>query len=156
MATNPLKVYWKEARGQLKQQWGKLSDDDLRVIDGDIDKLLAALEKNYSYTKAQAMAKVKEFKDNFRKNGNLHDFDTSHDSDPTDMESAGRSSYEKGNGKDIFKDVYKETKEAAEHLKKDVQEYRKTVVDFIEKKPYQSLAIAALGGLVLGFLFKKK
>ena len=30
---------WKQMRGQVKQWWGKLTDDDLDRVDGAMDKL---------------------------------------------------------------------------------------------------------------------
>ena len=32
-----IKGKWKEMKGQIKQKWGKLTDDDLQVIDGKKD-----------------------------------------------------------------------------------------------------------------------
>ncbi len=45
---------WKEIRGQLKEWWGDLTDDDLTMIDGKRDKLVGALQKRYGWTKEQA------------------------------------------------------------------------------------------------------
>ena len=36
---------WKQMRGQVKQWWGRLSDDDLDRIDGAMDKLAGALQR---------------------------------------------------------------------------------------------------------------
>ena len=30
---------WKELKGKIKQQWGKLTDDDLPVLEGTSDAL---------------------------------------------------------------------------------------------------------------------
>ncbi len=39
--------HWKQARGRIREQWGKLTDDHLEVIAGRHDKLLGALQANY-------------------------------------------------------------------------------------------------------------
>ena len=36
------KGQWKQCRGQVKEQWGKLTDDDLDQIEGKRDQLLGA------------------------------------------------------------------------------------------------------------------
>ena len=45
---------WKEARGQAKEWWGKLTDDDLEQVDGKADQLVGILQQKYGYTKEQA------------------------------------------------------------------------------------------------------
>lgn len=45
---------WKEMRGQVKEWWGKLTDDDLEQMDGKADQLIGALQKRYGYTKQAA------------------------------------------------------------------------------------------------------
>src|SRR5439155_11735384 len=42
---------WKEFKGKAKTQWGKLTDDDLKVIEGHRDLLEGRLQKNYVYAK---------------------------------------------------------------------------------------------------------
>jgi uncharacterized protein YjbJ (UPF0337 family) len=49
---------WKEFRGKAKQQWGKLTDDDLSVIDGSRDQLEGRLQKHYGYAKDQAKREI--------------------------------------------------------------------------------------------------
>ena len=38
---------WKQFRGRVKAQWGKLTDDDLDRIEGQRDQLLGAVQKQY-------------------------------------------------------------------------------------------------------------
>jgi uncharacterized protein YjbJ (UPF0337 family) len=40
---------WKEFKGKVKQQWGKLTDDDLDVISGRRDELEGVIQKRYGY-----------------------------------------------------------------------------------------------------------
>ena len=49
---------WKEFKGKAKQQWGKLTDDDLDVIDGKRQELEGRLQKHYGYAKDQAKKEV--------------------------------------------------------------------------------------------------
>jgi uncharacterized protein YjbJ (UPF0337 family) len=51
---------WQQAKGELKVRWGKLTDDDLSVIDGERDKLVGTLQEKYGITKEEAMKQVDE------------------------------------------------------------------------------------------------
>lgn len=52
---------WDQIRGSIKKNWGKLTDDDLKQIDGDRDRLVGKLKEKYGFTKEQAEKKVDEF-----------------------------------------------------------------------------------------------
>jgi len=49
---------WKEFKGKAKAQWGKLTDDDLSVINGRRDQLEGSLQKHYGYAKDQAKKEI--------------------------------------------------------------------------------------------------
>ncbi|MCJ7696217.1 MAG: CsbD family protein [Anaerolineaceae bacterium] len=54
MNKNIFEGKWKQARGQAKLWWGKLTDDDLESVDGQFDKLIGLLQEKYGYTQQQA------------------------------------------------------------------------------------------------------
>lgn len=56
-----LKGKWKEIKGQVKTQWGKLTDDELTKISGDYDQLSGSLQKQYGYKKDEAEAQINKF-----------------------------------------------------------------------------------------------
>ena len=41
MNANQLNERWMEFKGELKQQWGKFTEEDLQQIDGFLDRFLA-------------------------------------------------------------------------------------------------------------------
>jgi uncharacterized protein YjbJ (UPF0337 family) len=45
---------WKEMRGQVRETWGKLTDDDLDKAGGKADQLIGLLQQKYGYTREQA------------------------------------------------------------------------------------------------------
>lgn len=53
-----LKGKWKQMRGQVKQWWGDLTDDDLDQIDGSADKLVGRLQERYGYAREEAEREV--------------------------------------------------------------------------------------------------
>jgi uncharacterized protein YjbJ (UPF0337 family) len=61
MNADILKGKWKEIKGEAKQKWGKLTDDDLTQIDGKEEQLLGLLQKRYGYAKEKAEEEYKGF-----------------------------------------------------------------------------------------------
>lgn len=59
MDNNVFKGKWKQLKGEAKKQWGKLTDDDLDVIDGEKDKLVGKLQERYGHTKEDAEKSTK-------------------------------------------------------------------------------------------------
>jgi len=57
---NVIEGKWKEIRGQAKVWWGKLTDDDLEQVSGNIDKLTGLLQKKYGYTVQQAQEEIEK------------------------------------------------------------------------------------------------
>lgn len=54
---------WKELRGRVKKQWGKLTDDRLDEIDGKSDQLAGEIQNTYGVSREEAEKQVKEFED---------------------------------------------------------------------------------------------
>lgn len=48
---------WRRVRGNLKTEWGRLTDNDRRQIDGKIDQMVGLVQERYGYTQERA-AKV--------------------------------------------------------------------------------------------------
>ncbi len=50
-----VKGHWKQIRGKAKVWWGKLTNDDLDLINGNRDKLIGKLQERYGYKKERAI-----------------------------------------------------------------------------------------------------
>lgn len=55
---------WKTFKGQVKQQWGKLTDDDLDVIAGRRDELIGRIQNAYGLARDEADRQVREWEKN--------------------------------------------------------------------------------------------
>ncbi len=42
---------WKQFKGKVKEQWGKLTDDDMTIIEGKRDQLVGKFQERYGYQK---------------------------------------------------------------------------------------------------------
>ena len=49
---------WKQLSGKIKEKWGKLTDDDLTMINGQREQLEGRLQERYGYAKDQAKKEV--------------------------------------------------------------------------------------------------
>jgi uncharacterized protein YjbJ (UPF0337 family) len=52
---------WKQMKGKVKEQWGKLTDDDLDVINGKREQLEGRLQQRYGYGKDQAQKEINDW-----------------------------------------------------------------------------------------------
>lgn len=52
---------WNQIKGKAKEQWGRLTDDDLDVIDGRLDQLVGKVQEAYGMERERAQKQVDEF-----------------------------------------------------------------------------------------------
>ena len=52
---------WKQFKGKVKEKWGKLTDDDLTVVEGKRDQLVGKIQERYGYQKEEAEKEVKSW-----------------------------------------------------------------------------------------------
>ena len=58
-----IKGQWHMIKGKLKEQWGKLTDDEITKMEGNSEELAGALQKAYGYDKDAAQKEIKKFID---------------------------------------------------------------------------------------------
>ncbi len=59
---------WKQLKGKVKEQWGKLTDDDLTVVEGNMDQLAGRVQERYGIQRDEAEQQIHEFR---RRNDDL-------------------------------------------------------------------------------------
>ncbi|MFB3818285.1 MAG: CsbD family protein [Candidatus Methylomirabilales bacterium] len=57
---------WKQTKGKVKEQWGRLTDDELDRIEGRRDQLLGKLQEKYGWTRDQAERELSDWESRFR------------------------------------------------------------------------------------------
>jgi uncharacterized protein YjbJ (UPF0337 family) len=58
MNTDVLKGKWNQLKGNVRKQWGKLTDDDVDQIQGDSEILLGRIQERYGRTKEEAQQEI--------------------------------------------------------------------------------------------------
>ena len=61
MNADVLKGKWQQLKGEVKSQWGQLTDDDLNKIGGDAEKLVGRVQERYGYERDRAKREVDNF-----------------------------------------------------------------------------------------------
>ena len=54
---------WKQLKGKVKEQWGKLTDDDFDVIAGKRDQLVGRIQERHGISRDEAEKQVKDWED---------------------------------------------------------------------------------------------
>ena len=52
---------WKQFKGSARQQWGKLTDDDLAMIAGSREKFVGKLQERYGLARDEAQRRADEW-----------------------------------------------------------------------------------------------
>ena len=60
-----IKGSWTTSKGAVKEQWGKLTDDQLDVISGNRDQLVGKIQESYGIAKDEAEKEVKAWESTF-------------------------------------------------------------------------------------------
>ncbi len=122
---------WTKLRGQVKEKWGQLTDDDLQIQGGNIDQLVGKIQ--------QRTGEGREAIEKFL--GEL----TSHGASAI-SQAAGAVSGFAANAGDRFRDQYGNISDAA-------RERLGSAEDLVRHNPTQSVAAAFGVGLVAGLIF---
>ena len=65
-----LEGQWKQVKGNIRNWWGKLTDDDVDRIAGKSEKLVGLLQERYGWTKERAneefTTRLAEYEDEMR------------------------------------------------------------------------------------------
>jgi uncharacterized protein YjbJ (UPF0337 family) len=48
--------------GKVKEQWGKMTDDDLKQLEGHAEQLVGKLQERYGLAREEAERQAKEFR----------------------------------------------------------------------------------------------
>ncbi|MFN0186523.1 MAG: CsbD family protein [Aquabacterium sp.] len=54
---------WLQLKGQVREQWGKLTDDDIDVVAGQRTQLAGKIEERYGLAKDQAETQLRAWEE---------------------------------------------------------------------------------------------
>jgi uncharacterized protein YjbJ (UPF0337 family) len=61
MNEDTLKGQWTQIKGRIREQWGKLTDDDVDQIQGRAEQLVGRIQERYGIARDDAKRQVDEW-----------------------------------------------------------------------------------------------
>ena len=61
MNSDQLKGNWKQFVGKAKEEWGRLTDNDWKVVEGKRDQLVGKIQERYGITREEAERQLGDF-----------------------------------------------------------------------------------------------
>ena len=61
MNEDTLKGQWHQLKGEVREQWGKLTDDDLDQIQGRTEQLIGRIQERYGIARDEAERQLDEW-----------------------------------------------------------------------------------------------
>ncbi len=58
---------WKQFKGSAREQWGKLTEDDLDVIAGNREKLAGKIQERYGIAREAADRQIDQYRSRLRR-----------------------------------------------------------------------------------------
>lgn len=63
MNNDRLKGQWTELKGKVREQWGKLTHDDVDVVKGEAEQLAGRIQERYGVAKDEAHRQINDWLD---------------------------------------------------------------------------------------------
>jgi len=58
MNSDTLKGQWHQVKGKARERWGKLTDDDMLRVEGNMERLAGILQERYGYAREKAQDEI--------------------------------------------------------------------------------------------------
>jgi uncharacterized protein YjbJ (UPF0337 family) len=140
MDWNRIEGDWKRLKGNAKEQWGRLTDDDLAAINGRREQLEGKLQERYGYAKDRIKREIDDWAFQVRTSARK----VANDADLSDEVDAIRGDVQK-----LAATIGDVAKRQAGRAQDSAVETMHTAENYIRQNPLQAVAIAA----GLGFLY---
>lgn len=56
---------WEQFKGKVKKTWGKLTDNDIALLEGNRQEFFGKVQENYGIAKEEAEKQLKEFEKSY-------------------------------------------------------------------------------------------
>jgi len=63
MNNERIKGNWNQFKGKIKEKWGRLTDDDLDVAEGQRDQLIGKIQERYGIAKEEVQRQFAELEE---------------------------------------------------------------------------------------------
>jgi len=63
---------WKRFAGEARKQWARLTDDDLKAVEGDREALIGKIQARYGRARDEARREIEDWADALSRTANRH------------------------------------------------------------------------------------
>ncbi len=140
MDWNRIEGDWKRLKGNAKEQWGRLTDDDLAAINGRREQLEGKLQERYGYAKDRIKREIDDWASEVRTIARK----VTNDADLSSEVDAIRGDVQK-----LAATIGDVAKRQAGRAQDNAVDAMHTAENYIRQNPLQAVAIA----VGLGFLY---
>ena len=147
--TEEMRGHWNVIQGKLKEHWGQLTDEDLRIGEGNIDQLIGRIQQRigaerrvvedfleqvsaesptFNELRATATQKVQDVAESLRRG----------------MDDA------KGHLEEGYREVGQRLQDGYEEVSQKVHEGYDTAGEFVRRRPVESVATTFMAGMLTG------
>lgn len=147
---------WEQIRDEVQEQWSRLTDADLKEIQGQMSRLVRLLQERYDYSRERVEREVgsflARFDNGFKPTGTL--------SKATDMISetvAGTSAKAReaaATVRETMEEASTQVRETADTLRNTAQDVPAQARETVSSYPWQAIVAALFLGFIVGLLFQ--
>ncbi len=125
---------WNDIKGRVKQEWGNISDDDLKQVEGSIDRLVGVIQKKTGVARTEIENTLKSLSE--------------------------QSSSMLGNASQAVQGATQAAQEYANQASDMAKEQYGRAQDMVRQRPAESVIVSfgtgLLVGVVVGLMFRSK
>lgn len=127
---------WEDIKEQIKNNWEKLTDNDIKKIDGSYKELSGKLQDLYGYKAAEVQSELTDFFES-------SDFEKIKNKTKAKMEQ-------------IKQVVLTTLDEYFQSAKQKSLATEKAVIEYATENPFKLIGLAATAGILIGCFYKSK